>query len=190
MVTTNDAALAEISDQLRNHGATISEQQRHAGPRPYLLPQFNLLGFNYRMTDLQGAVGLVQLRKMDRLIEERDRRAAWYASELADIPWLRLPRPAEGSRHGWQSYVCWVDPARAPRPRNEIMQLLHDQGIATRPGTHAVHMLGLYRERLGYAPNDCPGAAACDANTMAIPLHNRMDRADFERVAAALRAIR
>ena len=70
-MTTNDAALAERMNQLRNHGATISEEQRHHGPQPYLLPEFNLLGFNYRMTDLQGAVGLVQLRKLDRFIEER-----------------------------------------------------------------------------------------------------------------------
>lgn len=190
MVTTQDDALAERVAVLRSHGASVSEEQRHRGPRPYLLPDFNLLGFNYRMTDLQGAVGLVQLAKMDRYIDERDGWASWYAQQLAGVEWLRLPHADPGSRHGWQSYVCWVDPARAPRPRNEIMQLLHDQGIATRPGTHAVHMLGLYRERFGYAPNDCPGAAACDANTMAIPLHNRMDRADFERVAAALRAIR
>ena len=69
------------------------------------------------------------------------------------------------------------------------VKLLHEQGIATRPGTHAVHLLGLYRQRFGYAPGDCPVAAACDANTMAIPLHNRMDASDYARVATALRAI-
>ena len=63
MVTTNDDRLAETCNMLRNHGASISEEQRHKGPRPYLLPEFNMLGFNYRMTDLQGAVGLVQLGK-------------------------------------------------------------------------------------------------------------------------------
>jgi dTDP-4-amino-4,6-dideoxygalactose transaminase len=190
MVTTQDDALAERVAILRSHGASVSEEQRHQGPRPYLLPEFNLLGFNYRMTDLQGAVGLVQLAKMDRYIEERDRWAQWYARQLADLDWLRVPRAPEGSRHGWQSFVCWVAPERAPRPRNEIMQLLHDQGIATRPGTHAVHLLGLYRDRFGYAPNDCPAAAACDANSMAIPLHNRMDAADYQRVVDALHAIR
>ncbi len=61
MVTTDDDQLAEVANMLRNHGASISEEQRHNGPRPYLLPEFNLLGYNYRMTDLQGAVGLVQL---------------------------------------------------------------------------------------------------------------------------------
>ena len=189
MVTTQDDALAERVSILRSHGASISEEQRHAGPRPYLLPEFNLLGYNYRMTDLQGAVGLVQLAKMDRFIEERDRWASWYRQELAGPPWLRLPQAPADGRHGWQSFVCWVDPQRAPRPRNEIMACLQEQGIATRPGTHAVHMLGLYRDRYGLRPEDYPVAAACDANSMAIPLHNRMQAGDYERVAAALRSV-
>ena len=61
MVTSNNDALAERMNQMRNHGATLSEEQRHHGPKPYILPDFNLLGFNYRMTDMQGAVGLAQL---------------------------------------------------------------------------------------------------------------------------------
>lgn len=189
MVTTNDTALAERVAILRSHGASISEEQRHAGPRPYLLPDFNLLGFNYRMTDLQGAVGLVQLAKMDRYIEERDRWARWYREQLRDIRWLRMPEPPEAGRHGWQSFVCWVEPALAPASRNDIMERLQQQGIASRPGTHAVHMLGLYRQRYGFASDSFPAAAACDANTMAIPLHNRMAPDDFQRVSDTLHAI-
>ena len=75
MVTTNNDQLAEQMNMLRNHGASISEEQRHHGPKPYILPDFNLLGFNYRMTDLQGAVGLVQLEKMEQFISERQRWA-------------------------------------------------------------------------------------------------------------------
>jgi dTDP-4-amino-4,6-dideoxygalactose transaminase len=190
MVTTQDAALAATADQLRNHGASISEEQRHKGPKPYLLAEFNLLGFNYRMTDLQGAVGLVQLAKLDRFIDERDRWASWYMEQLAGIPWLRMPqRPADG-KHAWQAFVTTVDPARAPLPRNQIMEQLQQQGIATRPGTHAVHLLGYYRERFGLQPDDLPGARDCDANTMAIPLHNRMGAEDYAYVVEALRAIR
>lgn len=63
MLTTNDDKLAETLSQLRNHGASISEEERHKGPKPFILPDFNLLGFNYRMTDIQGAVGCVQLKK-------------------------------------------------------------------------------------------------------------------------------
>lgn len=189
MLTTNDDAIADVANMLRNHGAAISEEQRHRGPRPYLLPEFNLLGYNYRMTDLQAAVGNVQLAKLDRFIEERDRWAAFYARELAGIPWLRTPRvPADG-RHAWQAYVTYVDPATAPLPRNEIMERLQAAGISTRPGTHAVHMLGYYRERFGLAPDDYPGARDCDANTMAIPLHNRMSDEDYHYVVDALRAL-
>jgi dTDP-4-amino-4,6-dideoxygalactose transaminase len=64
MVTTNDQNLARLSDIMRNHGAEISEEMRHNSSKPYLLPDFKMLGFNYRMTDLQAAVGLVQLKKL------------------------------------------------------------------------------------------------------------------------------
>lgn len=189
MVTTQDDALADTANMLRNHGASISEEQRHKGPRPYLLPEFNLLGFNYRMTDLQGAVGLVQLGKLDRFIEERDRWASWYMEQLAGIPWLRMPQRPTGGRHAWQAFVTYVDPALAPCPRNEIMERLQQQGIATRPGTHAVHLLGYYRDRFGLKPEHFPGATDCDAHTMAIPLHNRMSADDYAHVVTVLRSI-
>ena len=189
MVTTNNGALAAIADQLRNHGAAISEEQRHHGPRPYLLPEFNLLGFNYRMTDLQGAVGLTQLRKLDRFVNERQQWAEYYRTELAGLPWLRMPRFAEDGRHAWQSFVTYVDTAVAPLSRNEIMDRLHAQGIATRPGTHAVHMLGYYRDRFGLLADDYPAARACYEHTLAIPLHNRMTADDYAYVVEALHGI-
>ncbi|MDS4016037.1 MAG: DegT/DnrJ/EryC1/StrS family aminotransferase [Candidatus Accumulibacter sp.] len=190
MVTTNDDALADVANMLRNHGASISEEQRHKGPRPYLLPEFNLLGYNYRMTDLQGAVGLVQLQKLDRFIAEREQWAAFYRDALAGLGWLCMPQlPAEGGRHAWQAFVTYVDPETAPLPRNEIMARLQERGISTRPGTHAVHLLGYYRERYGIRPDDYPGARDCDANTMAIPLHNRMSKEDYEYVVRCLREI-
>lgn len=189
MVTTDDSELADVMNKLRNHGASISEEQRHHGPKPYLLPEFNLLGYNYRMTDMQGAVGLVQLGKLDAFIAERDKWASYYEESLGDIAWLSLPkRPLQGS-HAWQAYVTTVDPETAPLPRNEIMDRLQQAGIATRPGTHAVHMLGYYRERFGFRPEDFPGARDCDQNTMAIPLHNRMNAQDYAYVAHVLRTI-
>jgi perosamine synthetase len=189
MVTTNDDALADRCNQLRNHGASISEEQRHHGLRPYLLPEFNLLGFNYRMTDLQGAVGLVQLKRLDEFIDERQRWADFYRAELSAIPWLRMPSTPAGSRHGWQSFVCYVDPDRAPMPRNALMEKLQERGISTRPGTHAVHMLGYYRDRFGYSPDDLPGARDCDRHSMSIPLHNRMSEADYGYIVATLKAM-
>jgi dTDP-4-amino-4,6-dideoxygalactose transaminase len=186
MVTTNNAALAETIDKLRNHGASIPEEQRHHGPRPYLLPEFDMLGFNYRMTEFQGAVGLVQLRKLDAFIEERQRWANFYHEHLSSLPWLRLPAAPKTSCHAWQAFVTYVDPAVAPMSRNQIMEHLQGEGIATRPGTHAVHMLGYYRERFGLRPEDYAAARDCDANTMAIPLHNRMTADDYEYIVDVL----
>jgi perosamine synthetase len=189
MVTTNDAALATMVDMLRNHGASIPEEQRDVSQEPYLLPNFNLLGFNYRMTDLQGAVGVVQLSKLDRFIAERQRWAEFYRGELADIPWLVMPEPPSEGQHAWQAFVTYVRPEIAPRPRNEIMKLLHAKGIATRPGTHAVHMLGYYQDRFGCRPEHYPAARDCEAQTMAIPLHNRMTSDDYKHVVRSLHDI-
>jgi dTDP-4-amino-4,6-dideoxygalactose transaminase len=190
MLTTNDTALAQRAEQLRNHGASVSEEIRHHGAQPYLLPAFDVLGFNYRMSDLQGAVGLAQLRKLDRFLAERQAWADYYVRELADIPWLRLPSVPQGWRHAWQAFVCYVDPTLAPIPRDEIMSQLHALGIATRPGTHAVHMLGYYRNRYGIAADDFPAARDCERNTMAIPLHNRMSAEDYAYVVQALHELR
>jgi perosamine synthetase len=187
MVTTNDDALAERANILRNHGASISEEQRHHGPSPYLLPEFNLLGFNYRMTDIQGAVGLVQLGKLDRFITERQKWAEFYREQLSVIPWLRLPWFPSNGNHAWQAFVTYVDPDKSPISRNQIMEKLQSQGVATRPGTHAVHMLGYYRDALGLMPDDFPGAKQCNDNTMAIPLHNRMTSEDYEYVVKSLK---
>jgi dTDP-4-amino-4,6-dideoxygalactose transaminase len=189
MVTTNDAGLAAIVDQLRNHGASISEEQRHMGPKPYLLAEFNLMGFNYRMTDIQGAVGLVQLGKLDRFIAERQRWAEYYMERLAGLEWLRMPVCPTNTTHAWQAFVTYVDPARAPMSRNEVMERLQAAGIATRPGTHAVHMLGYYRNRFGFKSGDLPASQCCNDYTMAIPLHNRMTEEDYEFVVEQLRAI-
>lgn len=189
MLTTADAALAARAEVLRNHGASVAEEQRHAGAQPWLLPDFGTLGFNYRMTDLQAAVGQVQLGKLDSFISEREAWARYYREELADIPWLRQPVWPNDGQHAWQAYVVSVDPMRAPLPRNEIMARLHARGIATRPGTHAIHMLTYYARRFGLAPDDLPGARDCARNTMAIPLHNRMTAEDYAYVVAELRAI-
>jgi len=189
LVTTNDKELAEKVKSLRNHGTSVSEEERHHGPQPYILPDFNLLGFNYRMTDLQGALGMVQLSKLNRYTEERQRWAGYYAQELAGISWLNTPSFPEGYRHGWQAYVCYIDESKSPVSRNKLMEMLHKKGVQTRPGTHAVHMLGFYKERFGTRPDDFPVARDCDRYSMAIPLHNRMTAEDYDYVVKAIKEL-
>lgn len=189
MITTHDSALADRWAQLRNHGASLSEDQRRLGSRPYLLPDFNLLGYNYRMTDLQGAIGCVQLTKLESLIQERARWAEYYRQALSDIACLQLPPEPDQGRHSWQSFTVLVREELAPIRRDELMDQLQTHGVSTRPGTHAIHMLGYYQERFGYRPQDLPGAQRCHELSMAIPLHNRMTEGDYEYVVRQLRAL-
>jgi perosamine synthetase len=189
MVTTNNDALADKISKLRNHGAEISEEQRHHGPKPFLLPEFNMLGFNYRMTDLQGAVGVVQIRKLDQFISERSQWASFYNSELEGISWLTTPKVEDNYVRGWQSYVVQIDEQKAPMSRNDIMEALQAKGISTRPGTHAVHMLNYYKELMTLHEDDYPEAKAANNYSMAIPLHNRMVSDDYEYVVGMIKSL-
>jgi len=188
MVTTDDPALAARAEVLRNHGASVPEEVRHHGPAPYLLPDFDVMGFNYRMTDLQAALGIVQLGRLDGFIAERARWARFYAESFADLGWLRQPLAPNDGTHAWQAYVTVVS-EDAPLPRNEIMRRLQEQGISTRPGTHAITELGFYRSTFGLAPGAFPVAARLQAQSMALPLHNRMSADDYAYVVEAVRAL-
>ena len=141
------------------------------------------------MTDLQGAVGRVRLGRLEALLAGREKGAAFYSQALAKLGWLITPEPPAQGRHGWQSYVCRVDEASAPLRRNQLMQRLQESGISTRPGTHALHTLGVYRDRLGLSPDDFPGARLSAETSLALPLHNRMSDDDYGRVADALIAL-
>jgi perosamine synthetase len=189
MVTTNDDDLATHMDRLRNHGASISEEQRHHGPKPYILSAFEMVGYNYRMTDIQGSIGIVQLKKLDLFIDERQKWAEYYMENLKSIPWLKMPDVPAGYKHGWQSFVTFVDESIAPMKRNEIMEVLQQQGISTRPGTHAVHMLDVYAKMYNIQPHDFPNAFKADQYSMSIPMHNKMVKEDFDYIIAALKAI-
>jgi len=189
MITTNDDTLGEKLQILRNHGASISEEQRHHGAKPYILPDFNVLGYNYRMTDLQGAIGVVQLKKLDQFIDERAQWATYYKKELASISWLSLPNFSDDYKHGWQSFVLLINEEKAPCSRNEIMERLQEAGISTRPGTHAVHMLGFYKAKYSIQSQDYPGAQIANDKSISIPLHNRMVKEDFEYIVHSIKNI-
>ncbi len=179
MVLTDDPALASRMRELRTHGSTVSADARDKG-KGFLLPEFNEAGFNYRMTDIQGAMGLAQIKKLDMIIEAKRRGAEAYNDLISNmLPEFIVPTEPEGYFHTYQSYVCMLDINRLGIPsireggdfRNTLLGKLEDTGIATRQGTHAVHMLGYYREKYGYVPEDYPNAYACDHLSITLPLY-------------------
>jgi dTDP-4-amino-4,6-dideoxygalactose transaminase len=129
------------------------------------------------------------LAKLNQFIAEREAWAKYYNEQLADLGWLSLPQFSDDFTHGWQSYVTMVDESNSPMSRNEIMQKLQVMGISTRPGTHAVHMLGFYSKKYGLQSTDFPGAQASNDFSMSIPLHNRMVPEDFEYIVQILKSL-
>lgn len=189
MCTTNDDELAAKINCLRNHGASIPEEQRHHSNAPYWLPEFNVLGYNYRMTDLQGALGLVQIKRIEAFISERENWAKFYDQELGKLGWIKTPARPDECTISWQAYVCTVDEKKSPLTRNQLMEYLQGNGISTRPGTQAVHMLGYYREKYGLQDEDFLHAKDVYEHSIAIPLHNCMQEEDYHYIASILRGI-
>lgn len=194
MITTNDDGLADSLRRLRDHGAGISDLQRHMGARPYLLADHPDAGYNQRMTDLQGALGAAQMERAADIVAERRRIAARFDDAFANLPWLRTPERPDGYVHGYQSYPCLFQPepltsetiAHVGDRRNAWMDALLKAGISTRPATHAVHMLGFYREKYGLRPEDFPRAWAANDCSISLPLFHGMSEAEASYVIATV----
>lgn len=195
MILTDDSLLAKRMRELRTHGSTVSADARDKG-KGFLLPEFNEAGYNYRMTDVQGAMGLAQIEKLDFIIEEKRKGAAVYNELISEkLPEFITPIEPNGFFHTYQSYVCMLNGEKlgfdsikvGGEYRNILLQKLEDVGIATRQGTHAVHMLGYYRNRFGYVPEDYMNAYACDHLSITLPLYVGITEEDQEYIVSAVR---
>lgn len=196
MITTQSSELAEKLRRLRDHGAAMSDLQRHLGARPYLLADHPDAGYNQRMTDIQAALGAAQMDRAQAIILERQRLASSYDAAFADLPWLKVPANPEGYEHSYQSYPCLFQPEpitqesipRINQARNAWMDSLQQVGISTRPATHAVHMLKFYREKYQLKPEDFPNAWAANDCSISLPLFHGMTEAEQSYVIEKVRA--
>ncbi len=178
MVTTNRDELALLIDSYRNHGASDSGGEPEG---PWSMSEFNELGFNLRLSDIQAAVGVAQFAKLDAILQERRQAAYRYSELLADVDELVLPTShVDTSGHNFQSYVIRVKQSRDLR--NKVMLALAEQDIQTRPGTHAVHCLGYYRRKYNLKPDDFPIAAMCEHQTITLPIFPGITIDDQRRV--------
>lgn len=195
MVTTDDPELDRTVRTLRDHGAGRTDRERHEDEAGFLLSDYEVRGYNYRMTDLQAAVGLAQMDKLDRVLERRRELASRYDAALSEMDWLVPQRVPDGFEHGYQAYVALFRPEepgpgnvdRLGRARNGLMEALAAEGIATRQGTHAAALTDYYRGRYGLEPADVPRAWICERLTLTLPLFPQMSDRDADRVIDALR---
>ena len=195
MITTHDDALAEKLRRLRDHGAVMSDLQRHLGARPYLLADHPDAGYNFRMTDLQASLGAVQMDRATRILAERKRLAKKYDEAFVDLEWLKTPVNIDGLEHAYQSYPCMFQPEsittesipRINQARNAWMDRLQQAGISTRPATHAVHMLSFYRDKYSLKPLDFPNSHIANDCSISLPLFHGMADEEQDYVIEAVR---
>ena len=181
MALTNDADLATRMERLRSHGITRdADQMTHAPDGPWYYQQLEL-GWNYRMTEMQAALGLNQLDQLDAFVTRRRELAEAYDMALSELP-LRIPGRQEGAASSWHLYVIRLD---GPTRHRAVFEGLRAQGIGVNLHYIPVHLQPYYRE-LGFNPGDFPKAENYYSRAISIPLHAGLTDEDQERVLAAL----
>jgi perosamine synthetase len=198
MITTGDDRLASAIRLLRSHGVErdtslfqglgLSEGPlAEVGPWTY---EMHALGYNYRITDIQCALGRSQLAKLPRFTTERRRLVARYNEAFSDLPWLVTPgvRQEEDREHlSWHLYTVEIDFPAIGLTRTETMVRLREQGIGTQVLYIPVHLQPWYRKTYGYDPGKCPAAEAFYARALSLPMHPSLGDDDVCRVISAVR---
>jgi dTDP-4-amino-4,6-dideoxygalactose transaminase len=195
MITTSQTEIDGLSRILRDHGASRTDFDRDAMKSAFLLSDYNHLGYNYRMTDIQGALGCAQMERAKWILEERTKRAHLYDEILRSVEWLDLPEVPNGYIHGYQAYVCLFraqEPTlknvdRLHRQRNDLMMRLEKKGIATRQGTHAPVIQGYYVKKYHLRPEQFPNAYLADRLSLTLPLYVQLTEAEEDLVVNELK---
>jgi perosamine synthetase len=182
MVVTDHAALAERMVLLRQHGMSMSAADRHRSGGA-VIEQYLEVGFNYRMTDIQAAVGLVQLGRLDEVVARRRELAARYHDGLADLIGAGLPTDPAWGTTNFQSYSVLL-PEGVAAHRNDIMAELAEAGISTRRGIMASHLEPAYH---GHPHVALPVTERLTTGSIILPLFHTMTEDDHDRVVEALR---
>lgn len=181
MALTQDARLAARMERLRSHGITRdADLMTHAPDGPWYYQQLEL-GWNYRMTEMQAALGLSQMDRLDAFIARRRVLADAYDTLLVDLP-LRCPGRTHGADSSWHLYVIRLD---EPARHRSVFEALRANEVGVNLHYIPVHLQPYYRE-MGFAPGDFPASEDYYARAISIPLHAGLTDADQTRVVAAL----
>ncbi|GAB4364322.1 MAG: UDP-4-amino-4,6-dideoxy-N-acetyl-beta-L-altrosami ne transaminase [Deltaproteobacteria bacterium] len=187
MVTTDDPDLAERMRIFRNHGITSDHRQRaREGSWFY---EMTALGYNYRLTDFQCALGLSQLRRLPEWIRRRGEIAARYDEAFAALEVVRPLAVREGVRHAYHLYVIRLDLERLRGGRGEIFTALRAEGVGVNVHYIPVHLHPYYRSRFHTGPGMCPRAEAAYERILSLPLFPGMSDSDVSAVIAAVEKV-
>jgi dTDP-4-amino-4,6-dideoxygalactose transaminase len=182
MLTTHDAELDRMFRLLRQHAMSVPDTARHAA-RQVIFEDYPVVGFNYRMTDIQAAVGRVQLRRLPEIVARRVELAERYTRALRDVPGLVTPFVPADARPNYQSYAVRVTPEFGT-PRDALMQALLDRGVSTRRGIMNSHQESAYA---GWDGEPLPHSEAARDGVVLLPLYHSLTEEEQRRVIDAVR---
>lgn len=187
MVTTDDADLARQMRRFRHHGMSRSHEER-AGETTWKYDVVEL-GYNYRLTDFQCALGRSQLRRLPEFVERRRQIAAAYDDALAEIEGASPLVVRDEVDHGYHLYVIRLDLDRLNADRGTVFRALGAEGIGVNVHYIPLNLLSHFREELGVGPGDCPVAEEAYERILTLPVFPEMTDADVEDVVAALEKV-
>lgn len=185
MLTTDDQAIADHARRLRSHGASVSDHARHQA-KGLVYEEYSELGYNYRMTDLQAAIGLAQLPKLERFLERRRAIASRYDAAFCALPALQVPARPAYADHAYQSYAVMLTDA-CPLDRDDAMRVITARGVSCRRGIPPIHLEPLYRNRHG--ATSLPVTEKVAARSIFLPIYAGLSDADQVRVIAAVSSL-
>ena len=185
MITTADEAIASRIRRMRQHAMTVSDLARHSSSQ-VVVESYDEVGYNYRMTDLQAAVGMVQLQRLEEMLARRRWLAGRYTQRLSQFDWLVPPVEPAGCRHNFQSYMVRLK-SNAPVSRDELMQQLLDRGVSTRRGVMAIHREVPYRNQQWDVR--LPHTNRITDTSIILPLFHDMTEAEHDSVLDCLEQI-
>jgi perosamine synthetase len=184
MLTTHNSNWDQQFRLLRQHSMSVPDTVRH-GAKQVIFESYPTLGYNYRMTDVQAAIGQEQLKKLPEIVERRRFLAAQYFEKLADISGLKLPSEPTWARSNWQSF-CVRLPEHCDQRR--VMQILLDEGISTRRGIMCAHREPAYQELVQHSGNThLAESEQAQDKTIVLPLFHQMTEQEQNRVVEVLR---
>jgi dTDP-4-amino-4,6-dideoxygalactose transaminase len=182
MITTNNSRYAEQLRLLRQHGMSVSDTVRH-NARKVVIEEYPILGYNYRLTDLQAAIGIEQMNRLEDLVRRRVELATRYNRLLSDYHCLQTPYAPSYADPNFQSYAISLK-SDCPVSRASLLQSLLDAGVSAKRGVMAAHRERSYIETYGH--QNLPLTEMASDNSLLLPLFPQMTVAEQDHVVAAL----